>query len=1166
MDPDFSSCPWHQSLHKAAYATQALVSFLDQKQGFASPLVRTIFQYRSGFSLKLPSSSFEDQQLELSQAHWLSAVLAKIAQRGLPAPCSLSIEQHVLKCAQSVDLLDYRADISGGAYHFRLNPGLAFKENFKPLIYAALYPELCVDDAELEPLIQHYLSLATALEQELFNQLRSRFRDPRLALFVIPQRRMEQILAKVSQTTRDMQRTDFSIEVPSPYRNYCLRLVIEADDPRHLEAAQQQIDRNRDQKLINAGWQVKRLHLSAFNQWSEHLDRIAELLHSVITPDLQDAACQLRSLPPEQRTALQNLVVLPVIEAQLLVASAHFIREYGSARMAVSDPLNIGLTPVVEAVNETLHSLLDLADLRNVGEAYLVEEDAAEAHLSLFPTPTATQWRLYSLQQGALGPCIVRHEHIASLWPAQPQPLFVNPDVARQQSALDHLLANLFRKVQFREGQLPILIRALSLRPVVGLLPTGAGKSLCYQFASLLQPGFSLVIDPLRSLMQDQQNSLQEMGIHRCQALINSGDQDIQTLQKPMSDGQYWFIFISPERLQVKSFRTVLSTIIYLFPVVYVIIDEAHCVSEWGHDFRPSYLNVGQRISKYCKHDRVQPSIIALTGTASRNVLTDILKELQIDDQTAIFEPKSFDRKELQFEVIRVNNSSRIPNLAGKLNALFHQANRGLKSQQISGLVFTYFRKSVSVSVQNIASELQFQLQSQAVCGYDGTEEEMRAIQKQFKLDNIPVLVCTHGFGMGIDKPNVRFVVHAMLPRSLEDYYQQAGRAGRDQSPAQCTIFFVDEDEQRSRQLLSTEITPIENIHHIIRQIPHWTSSDLVRNFWFITNSFIGREIEKKIFIHVISQINFSKKSQRIALSFPKDVQKKYSEKLNFEKALYRLSLLGIIKDYTMDGAIENPQFQLEIETSITQQTVYQKLNSYIRQYLLENDVLKFLPSPLPDNFSTALIQCGEKLIDFVYDFIEKRRRTALGTMLQVARVGADQGPEEFRRQLLAFLEESEFTEPVRFLSSRVDYMEWFSLLEKVRGTDDITNLLGACRRQLQETPDHPGLLLLVGLCSLNSPYLEDGRRFIALSFGRLHKQFREIDRIEIAKKLQMISKRFFRDSPEKQSIVLSGILIGDTSLGLLDFCYREAEPFSEAHHIAIRLIATRILQATKAF
>jgi len=681
MDSDFSSCPWHQTLDKAAYAAQALVAFLDAKQGFASPFVQTIFQYRSGFAFKLPAAPFIHQPLEPPKVNWLSAVLAKIAQRGLPAPCSLNLERHLLKHAQSVDLLSFRDEISGGAYHFRLNPGLPFKQNFKPFVYAALYPELFIEDENIEEMIRCYLSISTPLEQELFNRLRSRFSDPRLALFVVPKRRMEYMLPGVF---RDCQYPDFSIEVPSLYKNYCLRFILEADDSKHLEMTQQQIERNRDQRIINAGWQIKRFRISESGSWDASLDRVAELLHAVITPDLLDAAYQLRSLPIEQKTALQNLVALPMIEAQLSVTLAHYLREYGTAQLEVSDPLHIGLVPVIEAINDTLRSLVDLVKLKNVGEVNLVDENVATPHLSIFPTPIEAQWKQYALQQGGIGPCVVRHEYIASLWSAKPQALEIASTNSQQHLALEYLLANIFRKVKFREGQLPILSRALSLRPVIGLLPTGAGKSLCYQLASLLQPGFSLVIDPLRSLMQDQRNNLQEIGIHRCKAIGSSSDLlDVQVFQKSMSDKHYLFVFLSPECLQVQSLRTVLSSIAASFPVVYCVIDEAHCVSEWGHDFRPSYLKVSQRIRNYCKYDSIQPSVLALTGTASRNVLTDILKELQTDEQATIVEPISFNREELQFEVIRVNNNNRIFHLADQLDLIFNQTTTKLQNNPI---------------------------------------------------------------------------------------------------------------------------------------------------------------------------------------------------------------------------------------------------------------------------------------------------------------------------------------------------------------------------------------------------------------------------------------------------------------------------------------------------
>ncbi|CDH47538.1 hypothetical protein [Candidatus Contendibacter odensensis] len=330
MDFDFTDSPWHQSIDKAAYAAQALVSFLDPKQGFASPLVRTIFQYRSGFAFTLPTPSFDIPQLDQLKADWLSAVLAKIAQRGLPAPCSLKIERHILNYAQSVEVLNYQEQINGGTYQFRLNPRSLFRQNFRQLVYAALYPELLVDDDSLKNLIQCYLSVSTPLEQDLFNRLQTRLNDPRLALFVIPQRRMEHLL---SDALHDAQRPDFSIELPSFHNQYCLRLVLEAGDLTHQETNQIRIDQNRDARLIKSGWQVKRFRTWESDQWDDNLDQVATFIHQIITPDLQDAIHQLRSLPAEQKNAVQNLVALPAIEAQLLVALAQFIRKYGTAQL-----------------------------------------------------------------------------------------------------------------------------------------------------------------------------------------------------------------------------------------------------------------------------------------------------------------------------------------------------------------------------------------------------------------------------------------------------------------------------------------------------------------------------------------------------------------------------------------------------------------------------------------------------------------------------------------------------------------------------------------------------------------------------------------------------------------------------------------------------------------
>jgi ATP-dependent DNA helicase RecQ len=243
-----------------------------------------------------------------------------------------------------------------------------------------------------------------------------------------------------------------------------------------------------------------------------------------------------------------------------------------------------------------------------------------------------------------------------------------------KKQALEFFLHNIFRKEKFWGGQFEILSRSLALKPVIGLLPTGAGKSLCYQLSALLQPGVTIVVDPLKSLMSDQAENLADIGIDNIE-YINS-EQTTKEREKAvqsMAAGKFQIIFISPERFQIQQFRNKLVEVTAQYSVPYVVIDEAHCVSEWGHDFRTSYLRLVDTARKYCCHKNNLPTILALTGTASYIVLSDVQRELRVDDENAKVNLKSFDRRELTFEI-------KVPSYSNmKRDKLFEELN-GLPS------------------------------------------------------------------------------------------------------------------------------------------------------------------------------------------------------------------------------------------------------------------------------------------------------------------------------------------------------------------------------------------------------------------------------------------------------------------------------------------------------
>ena len=334
-------------------------------------------------------------------------------------------------------------------------------------------------------------------------------------------------------------------------------------------------------------------------------------------------------------------------------------------------------------------------------------------------------------------------------------------------------LRRFFGYSSFRPGQDRIIDCLLNGEDVLAVMPTGGGKSICFQLPALLQPGVTLVISPLISLMKDQVSALVENGI--AAAYINGSlrERQIDTVLRRAAQGRYKLIYVAPERLGTPAFRAVVQSL----QIDMVCVDEAHCVSQWGHDFRPAYLQIAPFLA--CLDRR--PVLCAFTATATDRVRDDIVRLLGLRDPQRFV--TGFDRENLFLSVVHP---------ADKLTALREYLDLfRLKS----GIVYCATRKTVDRLTGILENE------GYSVAGYHAGmgPQERRAQQDRFIHDEVRVMIATNAFGMGIDKPNVAFVIHYNLPGDLESYYQEAGRAGRDGAPADCILFFSAKDVATQR-------------------------------------------------------------------------------------------------------------------------------------------------------------------------------------------------------------------------------------------------------------------------------------------------------------------------------------------------------------------------------
>ena len=693
-----------------------------------------------------------------------------------------------------------------------------------------------------------------------------------------------------------------------------------------------------------------------------------------------------------------------------------------------------------------------------------------------------------------------------------------------QREALKFFLGNLFLPllddVNFREGQLGIIGSALSRKGTIGLLPTGAGKSICYQLSAVLQPAISFVVCPIKSLMYDQKADLDTIGFMRSNFITSDlkPDQKIR-IQNDFGRGKYFLVFISPERFQTQSFRSEMTAIGLDRAFAYAVIDEAHCLSEWGHDFRTSYLNLANTI------ERLAPdaSYIGLTATASVNVLKDIQSEFNIPDEN-VRTPLDYTREELSFHVIddRGHKTDALIQLVDEMEAKWNgsaSAEQGSKA----GIIFTSTvngQKGCYKLAGKLSSTLGMDVRffsgsapSSGSMGGDAFDAYKREVQNDFKASKYRLLTATKAFGMGVNKGNIAYTVHYGIPGSMEALYQEAGRAGRDKrlftdAPADCYVLLTKERNIGLLDKVWDAATSVAELKESVKGLSR--ESDVNTNLYLMTQNLDTINDEFKLLTAIYQYFLQNSDVQTISAS----ASQFGTDKFKFEKAVYRLFQLGIVLDWLVEDFFkgrltiefscpdeEQLQKNLEIklrkyDTSFKLSDIFQSSNQYHRILCERLD-----KGTIDKNQFIFLV-----LLLWSYDHFAYNRRQSLKTVYeQCSDLAAGKiSEEDFKNRLEGYFKFNESSHLMAHLAENPDDTSvWLSIFfeedsasdsKEIISTAKLSTLKEQLSRFLESYKDNICLNYLSGILRLTTDEFDDadGERRMASSLERLKQQSSE--------------------------------------------------------------------------
>jgi len=974
---------------QAGYILDCVKENLETK--YTPTEVKGLLTQLSYFDIEINSTVTQNINSDFEQT---LSVAHNIISRGLPTRPSLWLENKILKTFNITEQDEKLLEIGTIRQELKTNETLTQK------LFQALHiidPDLKGNNISKNK-INTWENLGSSFEEDFLYQQLPKFASQMWVQLFEIQRELENVLRFSTSTEDDVekylngsikvfneQRLDFSLEFPYKI-NEQRGLVIEIDGSQHEEPTQRLIDNDRDNATEKARWQ-KAFRIKT-TEWKSIESKISvikqfenETFFKLLKQNFDNplyseteglTALEL-SLIPFAVARIQKTIIQLLLEGKLNINAS----EWNIAIIEQDIPCaNLAIDDFKELVVSLFALKGEPAKIPNIN--IFIEGNKRFADANLYSSNNIDRNKKYDLLidisvlqrsgltqinntvnadtkvliRSAHSPKTNRSFRTTNLIIYKPLGIKdtqknIFKEDKKQVEALETFVQNIFRKTGFRAGQVEIINRAIQGLSVIGLLPTGSGKSLTYQLTALLQPGMTIIIDPIKSLMKDQFEGLIKNGIDGAVFLNSSvrGKARKIALEK-IKNAQTIFAFVSPERLQDNSFRKELLETSNLnnHYFSYCVIDEAHCVSEWGHDFRTSYLRLGDNARNYCiAKERKHLPFFALTATASYDVLSDIQRELNIPEETAIVRLEKLDRPEIQFKIVEVIADIKPENgiewqnkqalgeakqfqLIQQLNTIpkhyeefasnskiIDDAKKAFDGKDIrlnnynaetfyqqqgkennAGLVFCPHRNWFFGVMDNAAKLTKHfeNIKIGTFLGSDGIQErdnENEKNQSAFVNHGLDLLVATKAFGMGIDKPNIRYVVHFNYPSSIESYYQEAGRGGRDRKLAIGLILFNRQELTTSEK--TETVTEDGEITEIIEERTASIDKDILQSFH--RNNFKGISKEKKLLAELLTEIKFPSKriidtfEERISEQFDLEVDLKIKENTTGTKIVY---------------------------------------------------------------------------------------------------------------------------------------------------------------------------------------------------------------------------------------------------------------------------------------